>query len=255
MDIGSETREIGVAMTLEGQVALVTGASSGIGWATAVGLARAGAAVALTARRVPELQRLAEEITAAGGKALVAAADVANPAQVDAAVQATLQQFGRLDILVNNAGLNTKTRHFRDMSREDWEQVIRVDLDACYYCIQAVLPAMRQQQSGTIVNVSSNAGRQASLLSGVAYSAAKAGVIALNQSINLEEWQHGIRACVVEPGEVDTPIVLSRPTPPTAAHRATMLQSEDVANAIVLVCSLPMRASIEELMIRPRVRA
>ena len=242
-------------VTLEGKVALVTGASSGIGWSTAIALARAGAAVVLTARRVPELQQLAAEITAAGGRALVAAADVANSLEVDAAVKATLQQFGRLDILINNAGMNTRTRHFNDMSREDWEQVIRVDLDGCFYCIQAVLPAMRRQQSGTIVNVSSNAGRQASLLSGVAYSAAKAGVIALNQSINLEEWQNGIRACVVEPGEVDTPIVLSRPTPPTAAHRATMMQPEDVADAIVLVCALPMRASIEELMIRPRVRA
>lgn len=242
-------------MALDGQVALVTGASSGIGWSTAIALARAGAAVALTARRAAELQRLAGEVTAAGGQALVAAADVANQGEVDGAVGATLQRFGRLDILINNAGINTKTRHFHDMSRADWDQVIRVDLDACYYCIQAVLPAMRKQQRGTIVNVSSNAGRQASLLSGVAYSAAKAGVIALNQSINLEEWQNGIRACAIEPGEVDTPIVMSRPTPPTAAHRATMMQPEDVADAIVLVCTLPMRASIEELMIRPRVRA
>ncbi len=242
-------------MALNGQVALVTGASSGIGWSTALALAKDGAAVALTARRGAELQRLADQITTAGGQALVAAADVANAGEVEAAVQATLERFGRLDILINNAGMNTTTRHFRDMSRQDWEQVIRVDLDACFYCIQAVLPAMRRQQSGTIVNVSSNAGRQASLLSGVAYSAAKAGVIALNQSINLEEWQNGVRACVVEPGEVDTPIVFSRPTPPTEAHRATMLLPEDVADAIVLVCSLPQRASIEELFIRPRVRA
>lgn len=242
-------------MTLEGQVALVTGASSGIGWATAVALAKAGAAVALTARRVDELQRLADQITAAGDQALVAAADVAQPAEVEAAVQVTVQRFGRLDILVNNAGVNTKTRHFSDMSRDDWERVIRVDLDACFYCIQAVLPIMRRQQRGTIVNVSSNAGRQASVLSGVAYSAAKAGVIALNQSLNVEEWQNGIRACVVEPGEVDTPIILSRPTLPTDEHRARMMQPEDVADAIVLVCRLPMRASIEELMIRPRLRA
>lgn len=242
-------------MTLEGQVALVTGASSGIGRSTALALARQGAAVALMARRVEELRRLADEIATSGGKALVAAADVARPEEVDAAVQATIDRFGRLDILVNNAGTNTKTRHFNDMSRQDWEVVIRVDLDACFYCIQAVLPPMRKQQQGTIVNVSSNAGRQASVLSGVAYSAAKAGLISLNQSINLEEWPNGIRACVVEPGEVDTPIVMSRPTPPTEAHRATMMQPEDVADAIVLVCCLPMRASIEELMIRPRVRA
>jgi NADP-dependent 3-hydroxy acid dehydrogenase YdfG len=244
-----------VGMALEGQVALVTGASSGIGWSTALALARAGAAVALTARRVDELQRLAREITAAGGQALVAAADVAVPEAVEGAVRQTLDRFGRLDILINNAGMNTRARHFSDMAREDWEQVIRVDLDACYYCIQAVLPTMRRQQTGTIVNVSSNAGRQASLLSGVAYSAAKAGVIALNQSINLEEWQNGIRACVVEPGEVDTPIVMSRPAPPTDEHRARMLLPEDVADAIVLVCSLPQRASIEEMLIRPRLRA
>lgn len=241
-------------MALAGQAAIVTGASSGIGRATALALARAGAAVTLVSRREDELQRLAAEITGAGGKAHVAAGDVADPAVSAAAVRATVARFGRLDILVNNAGVNTKTRHYADMSRQDWEQVIRVDLDACYYCIQAVLPALRQHGGGTIVNVSSNAGRQASVLSGVAYSAAKAGVISLNSSINLEEWQHGIRACVVEPGEVDTPIVMARPTPPTEEHRAAMLQPEDVADTIVFVCSLPPRASIEEVLIRPRIR-
>jgi NADP-dependent 3-hydroxy acid dehydrogenase YdfG len=241
-------------MGLAGQAALVTGASSGIGRATALALAKAGAAVTLVSRREEELRRLAEGIGAAGGKALVAAGDVADPAVSQAAARATVERFGRLDILVNNAGVNTKARHYADMSRHDWEQVIRVDLDACYYCIQAVLPTMREQGSGTIVNVSSNAGRQASVLSGVAYSAAKAGVISLNSSINLEEWRHGIRACVIEPGEVDTPIVMARPTPPTEEHRATMLLPEDVADTIVFVCGLPQRASIEEVLIRPRVR-
>ena len=242
-------------MGLAGQVALVTGASSGIGWAAAKELAGAGAKVSLVARRQEELERLAREIGAAGGEALVAAADVSKPEQVTAAVEATLQRWGRLDILVNNAGMNTKQRHFIDMAPEDWRRVIEVDLDACYYCIQAVLPTMREQHRGTIVNVSSAAGRQASLISGVAYSAAKAGLVSLTQSLNVEEWKHGIRACALEPGEVDTPIVFSRPNPPTDEHRATMMQAEDVAAAILLVCSLPQRASIEELFIRPSARA
>ena len=240
-------------MALAGQAAAVAGASSGIGRAAALALARAGAGVALVSRREAELRQLAEEIAAAGGQALVAAADVSRPEEVQRAVDATLARFGRLDILVNNAGMNTKSRHYADMSRQDWDQVIAVDLDACFYCIQAALPALRRQ-GGTIVNVSSNAGRQASVLSGVAYSAAKAGVISLSNSVNLEEWQHGVRACALEPGEVDTPIINSRPTLPSDEQRAAMLQPEDVADAIVFVCSLPPRASVEELMIRPRVR-
>ena len=241
-------------MTLEGQVALVTGASSGIGRAAALAFARAGVRVALVSRRATELEQLAGEVASAGGAACVAPADVSQPDRVRSAVATTLDRFGRIDVLVNNAGINTQRRHFADMAQEDWDRVIAVDLDACFCCIQAVLPTMRRQGSGTIVNVSSNAGRHASVLSGVAYSAAKAGVIALSQSINLEEWQHGIRACALEPGEVDTPIVFTRPNPPTDEHRATMLLPEDVAAAILFVCSLPPRASVEELLIRPRVR-
>lgn len=241
-------------MALHGQVAIVTGASSGIGRATALSLAHAGASVAVVSRRRAELEEVAREIIDDGGAALVLPTDVSHLDQIESAVARAVDFYGRVDILVNNAGMNTKERHFADMSRADWEQVIAVDLTACFDFIQAVLPIMRKQQQGTIVNVSSNAGRQASILSGVAYSAAKAGLISLNQSLNVEEWQHGIRACVVEPGEVDTPIVLSRPTPPTEAHRATMMRPEDVAAGILMVCELPMRASVEELMIRPRVR-
>jgi NAD(P)-dependent dehydrogenase (short-subunit alcohol dehydrogenase family) len=241
-------------MSLHGHVAIVTGASSGIGRATAVALARAGAAVVLVSRRQAELDGLAAEIRPINERVLALPTDVGQLAQVQAAAATTLQHFGRIDILVNNAGMNTKQRHFTDMAREDWEQVIAVDLTACFDFIQAVLPAMRQQQQGTVINVSSNAGRQASVLSGVAYSAAKAGLISLNQSLNVEEWKHGIRACVVEPGEVDTPIILARPQVPTEEHRATMLKPEDVAAAILMVCELPMRAAVEELFIRPRVR-
>jgi len=241
-------------MALEGQVALVTGASSGIGRAAAVAFARERVPVALVSRRVAELEQLAAEVAAAGGQAIVAPADVSQPEQVQTAVARTLERFGRLDILVNNAGINSKQRHFADMAQADWDRVIAIDLDACYYCIQAVLPAMRSQGQGTIVNVSSNAGRHASLISGVAYSAAKAGVIALSNCVNLEEWRHGIRACALEPGEVDTPIVMDRPVPPTDEHRATMLLPEDIAEAILFVCSLPWRASVEELSMRPRIR-
>lgn len=236
---------------LEGQVAIVTGAGSGIGRATAQAFAREGCRVAVVGRRREPLEELAAEL---GDAALVLPADVSDPAAVDAAVAQVLSAWGRVDVLVNNAGLNVPGRHLPDVTAEDWATVLGVNLTGTFAMTQAVLPTMRSQGSGTVLNVSSIAGLRAFAPSGPAYSAAKAGVNSFTESLNLTERVHGIRACAVCPGEVETPILDRRPVPPSAEARRSMLQPEDLAQTLLFVAALPARATVELLTINPTVQ-
>jgi len=238
---------------LRGQVALVTGASSGIGKAIAFALAAEGADVAVVARRGELLRKVADGIREQESGALAFLADITDPAAVDAAFEAVIGRFGHLDILVNNAGGNVPRRSLAEVTVESWRAVVDLNLTGAFLCTRAGLRIMRSQGRGTIINIASWAGRRPAVLSGPAYSAAKAGLIVLNQSINLEERRHGIRACVILPGEVDTPIMETRLHPPLPAARATMLQPEDVAAAVVFVTTLPHRATVEEVVIQPTV--
>lgn len=238
---------------LGGQVALVTGASGGIGKATALAFAAEGADVAVVARRGELLNQVAEAIRAQDSGALAFPADITDPAAVDAVLEAVLARFGRLDILVNNAGGNVPHRSLAEVTVENWRAVVDLNLTGAFLCTRAALRVMRSQGRGTVINIASWAGRRPAVLSGAAYSAAKAGLIVLNESVNLEERRHGIRACVIMPGEVDTPIMETRLYPPSPAARATMLQPEDVAAAAVFVTTLPHRATVDELVIQPTV--
>jgi NADP-dependent 3-hydroxy acid dehydrogenase YdfG len=214
-------------------------------------LARAGANVTVVARSAEALARTVAEIEATGQQALAQPLDVSDWEAVEAAVAATVARFGRVDILVNNAGTNTPRRTLLEASLEDWRRVVDVNLTGAYLCVRAVLPVMRQQGEGTIINIASVAGKTATLLGGAAYSASKAAVLSLTQTINSEYRRHNIRATAISPGEVATPILDRRTVPPTAEERARMLQPEDLAAAIVFVASLPQRACIDDLLIRP----
>lgn len=236
---------------LSGKVAVVTGAGSGIGRAAAIKLAEAGADVTLIARSSSALAEVAAEVAKLGRTALVQPLTVNDGPAVDAAIQATLERFGRIDILLNNAGTNTPRRTLLEASPEDWRLVVDINLTGAYLVTRAVLPTMQQQGGGTIINIASMAGKYASTLGGAHYSASKAAVISLTQSINNEQRRYNIRACAISPGEVATPILDRRAVPPTAEDRARMLQPEDLADAIVFVAALPQRASIEDLVIRP----
>lgn len=239
---------------LKGQVAIVTGAGTGIGRASAIGLAAEGARVALTGRRRGPLEETASVIQGFGGESLVVPADVAKPEEVDRLFSEVEQRWGRVDVLFSNAGINTKERNIYNISVDDWRSVIDVNLSGAFYCARRALETMRKQRTGTIINLVSMAAKSAGALPGVAYSASKFGQAALTQSINAEEKQWGVRATSIFPGEVDTPIMEDRPVKPPAGARATMLQPEDVAEAVVLVAALPMRAHIEEITIKPRVQ-
>lgn len=233
---------------LTDKVAWITGAGTGIGEAGAKALAAAGMHVILSGRREAPLRAVAEAI---GERASVQPLDVADKLAVKQVADDLLAQFGRCDVLVNSAGLNTHKRNWHNVSLEDWDQVIRIDLDGAFYCSKAVLPTMIAQQDGLIINISSWAGRFTSILTGPAYSAAKHAMNAMTESLNMEAGIHGIRACAICPGEVDTPILDRRPVPVTDEQRAQMVQSEDCGEIIAFVASMPKHVCINELTVSP----
>jgi NAD(P)-dependent dehydrogenase (short-subunit alcohol dehydrogenase family) len=153
---------------------------------------------------------------------------------------------------VNSAATNAPRRLLEVLSLEDYHAMINTNLNGAYYCVQAFLPHMRARRSGTIINIISDAGKQASPKSGPGYVMSKFGLTGLTQSINAEERANGIRACGIFPGDIDTPLLDKRPQPPTAEARTKMLQSEDVAACALLAINLPERAMVEEILIRPR---
>ncbi|MBS0219215.1 MAG: SDR family oxidoreductase [Proteobacteria bacterium] len=236
---------------LTGKVAWVTGAGSGIGQAAAMALAKEGAAVVLTGRRREPLEETAAAIKRQGGKAVVKPGDLMKAPAVARIVADIDKKFGRCDILVNNAGLNILQRSWKQLSPADAEQVIDGNLTSAFYCTTAVLPLMRRHKDGVLIHTSSMAGRQPSLLSGPAYSAAKHGVVAMSHTLNMEECVNGIRSCVVCPGEVATPILDKRPVPVTKEERGRMAQSEDVGDLIRYIACLPPHIVINEVMINP----
>ena len=237
--------------SLTGKVAWVTGAGSGIGQAAAVALAKEGATVVLTGRRKEPLDETAATIKKAGGKAMVKPGDLMKAAAVTRIAADIDKKLGRCDILVNNAGLNILERSWKQLSPAGAEQVIDGNLSSAFYCVTAVLPMMRKRKDGVLIHTASMAGRQASTLSGAAYSAAKHGVVAMSHTINMEECINGIRSCVVCPGEVATPILDKRPIPITPEERARMAQSEDVGDLIRYIACLPAHIVINEVMINP----
>ena len=239
---------------LDGKIALVTGGGSGIGLETARAFLGAGASVAIAGRNSDKLRAAAGELKA-GERVLAHAADVSDKSQVAALVDAVTRRFGRIDILVNNAGANVKNRAMKDMDVETWDRQIAANLNSAFYCIFAVLPQMRARQDGMIVNISSISGKRAGPLGGVAYSAAKFGMSAVGICLGVEEKDNGIRVTNIYPGEVDTPILVNRPAPLTAEHLSKILRPEDVAAAVLFVCTLPPRAHVPELVIAPTSQA
>jgi NADP-dependent 3-hydroxy acid dehydrogenase YdfG len=236
---------------LAGKTAWITGAGSGIGEGAARALAAAGMTVVLSGRREAQLDEVAAAISADGGKARVAVLDVADADAVEALVAGIVREEGRIDVLVNSAGVNVVRRNWKHLSRADWDQVIRIDLDGAFYCCHAVLPIMRAQGDGLIVNISSWAGRHVSATTGPAYSAAKFAMNAFTESINIEECIHGVRATAVCPGEVSTPILDKRPIPVSAADRARMVQAEDCGELVLFLARLPAHVCINDVTISP----
>ena len=236
---------------LTGKIALVTGGGSGIGAASAQLLIAEGAKVAIAGRDLKKLDEVAKQL-GSPANLITLAADVSDAKQVATLVANVVKKLGgTIDILVNNAGTNLKERTFRELTPENWDRLIRTNLDGAFYCIHAVAPAMIARKDGVIINIVSTSGKRASPLGGVAYAASKFGMAALGIGVGAEEKDNGIRACNIYPGEVDTPILQFRPTPVTESHRQSMLQPHDVAEAVRFVAMQPKHVSIPELVIKP----
>lgn len=237
--------------TLEGRVAWITGGGSGIGEATARALAEAGAHVIVSGRRAAELDRVAADIRAAGGRAAALPLDVVDADAVADAGKTIAAAHGAVDILVASAGINVPNRAFADIDIPSWDRIVAVNLSGVMYAVSAVLPGMRAAGGGLVVIVSSWVGRHAVKLGGPAYNATKHGLVALGHSLNMEECASGIRACVVMPGEVATDILAKRPAPPPPEELARLLDPADVARMIRAACEMPPRACVNEILISP----
>jgi NADP-dependent 3-hydroxy acid dehydrogenase YdfG len=178
--------------------------------------------------------------------------DVGNAEAIAAVGKRIIADFGDVDVLVNSAGTNVPRRSLAVLSLDDYHAMINANLNGAYYCVQAFLPQMRSRGRGVIINIGSEAGKQASPKAGPAYVMSKFGLSGLTQSINAEERAAGIRACVIHPGDIDTPLLDKRPQPPDARARSTMLQPEDVAECVMFCINLPQHVIVEEMLVRPR---
>jgi NADP-dependent 3-hydroxy acid dehydrogenase YdfG len=244
--------------SLEGKVVAVTGASSGIGEATALACAGAGAAVSLAARRSDRIEQLAQRIETEGGRALAVTADVGEEDQARGFVERTHAELGRLDVLVNNAGVML-LGPIEGAPTDEWRQMVHVNIFGVLYCTHAALPIMREQGGGHIVNVSSVAGRIARAGSGV-YNLTKFGVGAFSESLRQEGVPIGVRVTTIEPGAVATelpghnrPEVIEQMRKRFAGVEP--LTAEDIAHAILYAIAQPANVSVNEVLVRPSGQA
>ncbi|HEX3736951.1 MAG TPA: SDR family NAD(P)-dependent oxidoreductase [Solirubrobacterales bacterium] len=243
-----------MAAPLAGRVVAITGASSGIGEATALALAEAGAKVALAARRADRLEEIVARIEAAGGEAMAIPTDVADEAQANAFVGTAAERFGRLDALVNNAGV-MQLGPIEGAPTKEWRRMVDVNVFGVLYCTHAVLPIMREAGGGHIVNVSSVGGKVVGTWSGV-YSLTKFGLGAFTEALRRESIAAGIRVTLVVPGSTATELrshtreeVLAETVQAFAG--VTPLDPADIAAAIVAALALPPNVSISEIVVRP----
>ena len=230
---------------------IITGAGTGIGAGIALTFAEAKFNLVLAGRRPEPLKEIAQQVRAKGAHGIIVLTDVTDRVSVQALAEQALEAFGRIDILVNNAGINTVKRGLKDISDNDWDRVININLTGAFNAFRAVLSQMETQGDGLVINISSMAGKRSGLVGGAAYGASKFGMAALTQSINGEFREKGIRACCIYPGEVDTPILDFRPNLVSNKKRSAALLPEDVAAAAYMVANLPARAIVEEITIFP----
>ena len=238
-------------MSLKDQVCIITGGGSGIGRGAALRLAADGATIILIGRTESKIRTVQSEIKANGGQSIVYALNVADWSSIQKMVDEVVETYEKIDILINNAGHSSRNRRLLNCPPEEIQQVIDSNLTGTFFCTQAVVPSMLKAKSGTIINISSLAAVSPGPFSGFAYGAVKAGVINFTQFLNEDLKNTGIRASVLIPGEVNTPILDNRPITPEESARRGMVDVAETSAAIHLVVSLPPRTNIPELTIRP----
>jgi NAD(P)-dependent dehydrogenase (short-subunit alcohol dehydrogenase family) len=240
--------------TLTGQVAWITGGGSGIGLAGAMDLARAGAQVVISGRDAAKLNdaiAVAVQRGVPADRLQAMPLDVADPDSVARVAQAIESQHGAIDILVNSAGTNFPKRYWGETDADTFSQVLAINLNGATYCTLAAAKGMRARRRGTVINVASFAGWHFEYMTGPAYTASKAGLMALTHSFNIEECVNGLRATALCPGEVATPILKKRPVEPSEADKARMVQEADMGRTIRFIAEMPPHVCINELVISP----
>jgi len=236
---------------LKGKIAWVTGGGSGIGQAAAVELAKSGARVVVSGRRTEALADTRRLIEQAGGQADAEAVDVTDRDAVERAAKAILSRHGEVDILVCCAGVNIPKRFLKDLVASEWDRVVAGNLDSALYCALAVLPSMRTRRDGVMIIIGSFFARYQGYVGGAAYNAAKQALNGLTHQINIEEGMHGIRACVIHPGETVTPMQRARPKPPSPEDQARMLRMEDLGRVVRFVAESPAHVCMNEIVVTP----
>ena len=229
---------------------LLTGGGSGMGQATALSLADRGANVLIAGRKIDALNSTISK-SEVPDKITAKEADVTNRDSLNKLFTSFDQKFGELDILIHAAGINIAMRSMQELTPENWDHLIEINLTGSYNVTRLALERMRPRRKGLIILINSVAGRRSVPLGGIGYNASKFGMSGLGMGIAEEEKENGIRVSNLYPGEVNTPILDNRKAPPSAEHRESILQSEDVASVILTLCKLPDRVHIPELVIKP----
>lgn len=240
-------------MTASGARVLIAGAAGGVGRAVALAAASEGATVLLLGRDRNRLEPVRAEAVAAGGTAHIAVADATSAAEVDSAVAALRREAGGIDVVVNAVGVNLKARRLDELDEAGWRSVLDTNLTAAFFLTRAALLGFRADGGGLLIHISSVAAL-APDMSGAAYQASKAGLAALARATALEAGSAGVRVTTISPGLIDTDFVRHRPTAPTPEELAGALRPEDVAEMCLAVISLPARATVSEIVMRPSGR-
>ena len=242
-------------MSIEGKIAIITGASSGIGYATAIALSKAGAKVAIGARRTDKLKQLENEITKIGGDVLSQKLDVTKKDDCNAFVDQTVKKWGTVDILVNNAGLMPLS-FVKNLKVDEWEQMIDVNIKGVLFCTAAIIPHFKEKKSGHIVNISSVAGRIV-FPAGSVYCATKHAITAFSEGLRQElSVRSNIRVTCIEPGVVETELlntITDESLKPFLENAKKMqgLKADDIANAILFAVQSPEHMNVNEILVRP----
>ena len=221
-----------------------------MGAAVALALANEGAKVVVSGRRADKLEDVVKQAPS-DSSILAQSADVSDRHSLANLFDWFDAQLGKLDVMVNAAGINIPKRAMQDLSPEEWDKVLKINLTGAFDCLRLALDRMRPQKDGLVVMINSVSGKRSNPVGGVAYNASKFGMTGLGACVAEEEREHGIRITNVFPGEVNTPILDQRPEPPSDEHRAAILQPDDIAAAVLMLAKMPPRAHVPELVIKP----
>jgi len=235
-------------MKLQDKVVVITGGGSGAGAGIAEVCAREGAHIVIVGRNEEKLKGVAAAI---GDSVTCFAADVTDRPRVKELVDQVISDYGRIDVLVNNAGVNVVQRRLEVLSPEDWDDMMQVNVTGSFNVVHEILPHMRERGEGLVISISSLAGNHPSTLAGTAYTASKHALSALTRMIDMEESGNGIRATVISPGEINTPILDQRPVKVSDEHKKKILQTTDIGEAVLYVAAQPPNVCISDMTIKP----